>query len=103
MSAIGRGLRNPFRNSVRTAVVVLLLAVIIGLFAVMVQAAFQAREQLKSLQANVRTLIELREAGAFGTGGFGGDRPVGEKDFSVQTLEMIKQIPHAKHIKKIEE
>ena len=73
MSAIQRGLRNPFRNKVRTTVVLLLLSVVIGLFAVMVQAAFQIQEQLESLQAHLRTLIELREAGAFGTGGFGGD------------------------------
>lgn len=103
MSAITRGLRNPFRNRVRTAAVVLLLALIIGLFAVMVQAALQSREQLADLQSNVRTLIELREAGAFGTGGFGGDRPVGANDFSVATLEKVKQIPHVEHIKKIEE
>lgn len=83
--------------------VVLLLALIIGLFAVMVQAAFQARHQLQGLQANVRTLVELREAGAFGTGGFGGDRPVGEKDFSVRTLELARQIPHARHIREIAE
>ena len=81
----------------------LLLSVVIGLFAVMVQAAFQTQEQLESLQARLRTLIELREAGAFGTGGFGGDRPVGADEFSVTTLEMIKQIPNAKHITKIEE
>lgn len=103
MSAVARGLRNPFRNRVRTGVVVLLLALIIGLFAVMVQAALQSREQLGSLQSNVRTLVELREAGAFGTGGFGGDKPVGAEDFSVATLERVRAIPHAEHIVKIEE
>jgi len=75
MSAIQRGLRNPFRNKVRTTVVLLLLSVVIGLFAVMIQATFQTQEQLESLQARLRTLVELREAGAFGTGGFGGDKP----------------------------
>ena len=103
MSAIQRGLRNPLRNKVRTTVVLLLLSVVIGLFAVMVQATFQTQEQLESLQARLRTLIELREAGAFGTGGFGGDKPVGAEEFSVATLEMVKQIPNAKHITKIEE
>ncbi|MBI2999624.1 MAG: ABC transporter permease [Deltaproteobacteria bacterium] len=81
----------------------LLLSTVIGLFAVMVQAALQTQEQLESLQAHLRTLIELREAGAFGTGGFGGDRPVGAEEFSVATLDMVKQIPNAKHIAKIEE
>lgn len=103
MSAVTRGLRNPFRTRVRTGVVVLLLAIIIGLFAVMVQGAFQTRAKLESLQANVRTVVELREAGAFGTGGFGGDRPVGADAFSVGTLDQIRRIPNAEHIVKIEE
>lgn len=103
MSAISRGLRNPLRNRVRTGLVVTLLALIIGLFAVMVQAALQSRQQIGELQSNVRTLIELREAGAFGTGGFGGDRPVGARDFSTETLEEVKRIPHARHITGIEE
>ena len=103
MSAVTRGLRNPFRHRVRTAAAVLLLAIIIGLFAVMVQGAFATRAQLESLQSNVRTVIELREAGAFGTGGFGEDKPLGSEDFSVATLEQVKRIESAAHIKKIEE
>ena len=103
MGAIRRGVRNPFRNVVRTAVTVLLLALILGLLALMVQAARLSREQLGRLEARVRTLIELREAGAFGTGGFGGDKPVGEEDFSVHTLERIERIPHARHIVRTEE
>jgi len=93
MSAIARGLRNPFRNRVRTTVVVLLLAVVIGLFAVLTQGALLARQQIQSLEANVRTVVELREAGAFGTGGFGGDKPVGADQFSVATLEQVRRIP----------
>lgn len=103
MSALARGVRNPFRNRFRTAVVVLLLALVIGLFAVLVQGALATREKLEALQAGVRTVVELREAGAFGTGGFGGDKPVGELDFSVARLEEIKRIPNARHIKKVEE
>ena len=61
MGAIERGFRNPFRNKVRAGVVVFLLALIIGLFAVMVQAAFHTQKQLEGLQASVRTFIEMRE------------------------------------------
>jgi putative ABC transport system permease protein len=103
MSALGRGMRNPFRNRVRSAAVVALLAVVIGVFAVLVQGALATREKVKSLQANVRTVVELREAGAFGTGGFGGDKPAGADDFSVATLGQINAIPNARHIKRIEE
>lgn len=103
MSALVRGVRNPFRNRLRTAVVVVLLALVIGLFAVLVQGALATRQKLETLQAGVRTVVELREAGAFGTGGFGGDKPVGALDFSVARLDEIKRIPHADHIKKVEE
>lgn len=36
MGALARGCRNPFRNRFRSAVVVTLLALVIGLFAVLV-------------------------------------------------------------------
>lgn len=48
-----------------------------GLFAVLIQGVLLTRSQIPSLEANVRTVIELREAGAFGTGGFGSARPIG--------------------------
>jgi ABC-type antimicrobial peptide transport system permease subunit len=69
----------------------------------MLQAAVLSRQQLARLDARVRTLVELREAGAFGTGGFGADKPLGEADFSLDTLEQVKRIPHARHIVRIEE
>lgn len=102
-NALIRGFHNPLRNKVRTFFVVLLLAFVIGLFAVMVQAALKSRQQLHALEAEIRTLIELREAGAFGTGGFGGDKPIGEAGFSLDTLEKVKRIPHAFHITRIDE
>lgn len=103
MGALVRGCRNPFRNRIRSAVVVSLLSLVIGLFAVLVQGALATREKLQELQAGVRTVIELREAGAFGTGGFGGDKPVGEADFSVARLDEIHRLPNARYVKKVEE
>ncbi len=98
-----RGLRNPFRSRLRAGVVVVLLALVTGFLALMVQAALASRDQIARLDARIRTLIELREAGAFGTGGFGGDKPAGEHDFSVDTLERLHRIPSAAHLAKIEE
>jgi len=98
-----RGLRNPFRSRLRAAVVVVLLALVTGFLALMVQAALASRDQIARLDARVRTLVELREAGAFGTGGFGGDKPVGEHDFSTDTLERLRRIPSSRHLAKIEE
>lgn len=101
--AVSRGLRNPFRSVVRMGVVIVLLALVTGICALMVQAAFASRAQIARLEARVRTLIELREAGAFGTGGFGGDKPVGEQHFSVGTLDKVRRIPHATHLARVDE
>lgn len=98
-----RGLRNPFRSRVRAGVVVVLLALVTGFLALMVEAALASRDQIARLDARVRTLVELREAGAFGSGGFGADKPVGEHDFSVETLERLRRIPNAAHLARIEE
>ena len=103
MSVVIRGLRNPFRHRVRTAVVVTLLSCVIGILAILAQATRVTRQEIERLQAGVRTVIELREAGAFGTGGFGADRPTGADTFSVATLAQIRQLPNARHIVRIEE
>jgi hypothetical protein len=103
MSAMGRGLRNPFRNKARTVVVIGLLSLVTGLLALMVQATLASREQIAGMESRVRTLIELREAGAFGTGGFGGDKPAGEEHFSTDTLKAVSRIPSARHLARIDE
>lgn len=46
MSAIGRGFINPFRNKARAVVVVVLLSLVTGFFALMVQATFASRERV---------------------------------------------------------
>ncbi len=98
-----RGLRNPFRSRTRGLVVVVLLALVTGLLGLMVQAALASRQQIARLDARVRTLVELREAGAFGTGGFGGDKPIGEHDFTVDTLARVRRIPRAGHLAQVDE
>jgi putative ABC transport system permease protein len=103
MSAIGRGFINPFRNRARTVVVVVLLSIVTGFLALMVQASFASRAQVSGMEGRIRTLIELREAGAFGTGGFGGDKPVGEEHFSMDTLEAVMRIPNARHLARVDE
>jgi len=98
-----RGLRNPFRSRTRGAVVVLLLALVTGFLGLMVQATLASRQQIARLEARVRTLVELREAGAFGTGGFGGDKPIGEHDFTLDTLARVRRIPHGAHLSRVDE
>ncbi|MEW5707513.1 MAG: ABC transporter permease [Pseudomonadota bacterium] len=101
--ALLRGLRNPFRHRARGALVVALLSIVVGLLALMIQAALVARQSVAQMEGKVRTLIELREAGAFGTGGFGKDKPVGEEHFTVETLEKVLRIPHLRHLTRVDE
>ena len=101
--AVVRGFRNPFRSAMRAVVVVALLALVTGLCALMVQSALASHEQVASLERRVRTLIEVREAGAFGTGGFGGDKPIGEEHFTVATLEKARRIPNAARLARVDE
>jgi len=98
-----RGVRNVLRSRARASVVVLLLAGVTGFLALAIQAAFATRQQIATLEARVRTQIELREAGAFGTGGFGGDKPVGEEHFSTDTLERLRRLASAGHVVRLNE
>lgn len=100
---IVRGMRNALRSRARASVVVLLLAGVTGFLALAIQAAFATRQQVAALEARVRTQIELREAGAFGTGGFGGDKPAGEEHFSTDTLERVRRLPSARHLVRLDE
>jgi len=100
---IVRGMRNALRSRARAAVVVLLLASVTGFLALAIEAAIAARAQIAALDARVRTLIELREAGAFGTGGFGADKPVGEEHFTTDTLERVRTLASARHLARVDE
>lgn len=103
MSAIGRGFRNPLRNKARAIVVVALLSLVTSFLALMVQASLASRQQIAHMEQRVSTLIELREAGAFGTGGFGGDKPIGHDRFSTDTLEVVRMIPSAGNLARVDE
>lgn len=101
--AVRRGIRNPFRSMTRALVVVTLLALVIGFLVLMVEATLAGREKIDAMDRQEQTVIELREAGAFGTGGFGGDNPIGEEGFTLATLEKARHIPHAAHLVRIDE
>jgi len=103
MSVIQQGFINPFRNKAGAVVVVAPLSLVTGFLALMVQATVASRQQIASMEAHVRTLIELREAGASGTGGYGGDKPIGEEHFSTDTLEAVRKIPGARNLARVDE
>lgn len=83
--------------------VILLLALVIGFLALMIQATLASREKITAMEARVRTLVELRQAGEFGTGGFGRNKPVGQEQFTLDTLERVLHIPSARHLVGVDE
>jgi ABC-type antimicrobial peptide transport system permease subunit len=94
-----RGIRNPFRAGARAAALVALLALLLGAFALLAQASDAMQAQVQQLQRTLGTVIELREAGAFGSG-FGGSQAAGS--LTRDTLLAIEQLPTAGAIIRIE-
>lgn len=101
--AILRGIRNPFRSLTRAFVVVSLLALVVGFLALMIEATMAGREKIAAMDRQEHTVIELREAGAFGTGGFGGDNPIGEEGFTTSTREKVVKISHVHNLARVDE
>jgi putative ABC transport system permease protein len=94
-----RGMRNPFRSGARAAALIALLALLLGVFALLAQGTQAMQGQVQQLQRTLGTVIELREAGAFGSG-FGGSQADGS--LTRDTLLAIEQLPHAGAITRIE-
>lgn len=68
MSAISRGLRNVWRRPVRTALVVLILAVTIGVFITMTIVDAGVTNRINDLESEIGTTISVAPAGE--SGGF---------------------------------
>lgn len=88
MNVISRGIRNAFRNQVRTLSIVVILGLSIGLSLAMLVAHRAVGQKITSVKSNVGTSITISPAG-FG-GGFGsGGNPLTESQ-----LATVKQLPH---------
>jgi putative ABC transport system permease protein len=94
-----RGIRNPYRGGARAAALGVLLALLLGTFALLAQVSDAMQAQVQQLQRTLGTVIELREAGAFGSG-FGGSQAA--DSLTRDTLAAIRKLPHAGAITRIE-
>ena len=74
MNALRRGVKNAFRNSMRTVGVVVILAVAIALSISMLIARSAVTSKIDSVKASTGTTINVSPAGFFG--GFGGGTPL---------------------------
>jgi putative ABC transport system permease protein len=77
MTALTRGIRNVYRNKVRTLIVIAILSLSIGIFLTMVIVDEGVNDEIEEVQTNVGTTIEVRPAGSYGGFSFGGGRPGG--------------------------
>ncbi|KAB8007728.1 FtsX-like permease family protein [Pseudomonas sp. Fig-3] len=99
IGTVVRGVRNPFRSGARAALLVGLLALLLGAFALLMQATEAMQGQVQQLQRTLGTVIELREAGAMGSGfGQGAD----EGALTATTLISLRQLPDGGAITRIE-
>jgi len=71
MTAVTRGIRNVYRNKVRTLIVILILSMSIGVFLTMVIVDEGVDQEIEEVQSEVGTTIEVRPAGSYGGFSFG--------------------------------
>ncbi|MHB1390377.1 MAG: ABC transporter permease [Thermoleophilia bacterium] len=71
MNSLNRGIRNAFRNTIRTGSVVIILAISIGLALIMLISLFAVNDRIDSVRASVGNTINVSPAGIRGFQGGG--------------------------------
>lgn len=87
MSVLARGVRNAFRNSVRTVSIVVILGLSVGLAITMLLARHAVQTKIDSVQASIGNIITISPAGVRGFAG-GGNPLTGSQ------LAPIQAMPH---------
>lgn len=87
MSVLARGVRNAFRNSVRTTSIVVILGLSVGLALTMLLARHAVQAKIDSVQASIGNIITIAPAGVRGFAG-GGNPLTGSQ------LASIESMPH---------
>ncbi len=94
MSVIKRGVKNAFRSGVRTAAIVLILAVSMGLGLSMLLANQAMNDKIETVKKSVGTTVAVNPAGIRGFQG-GGD------PLTTDDLAKLKNIPHITSINSV--
>ena len=87
MSVVSRGVRNAFRNQIRTLSIVLILSLSIGLALSMLVAHKAVEQKITSVKSSVGNTINISPAGARGFEG--GGNPLTQAE-----LDKVKALPH---------
>ena len=93
MSMVWRSLRNLFRSPLRTALMVALLAVSIGLALIMFTVHGATQNQLGSIGTEIGTEITIRSAGSYGP--MGGGEPL--------VQDNVSQLSDIDHVASVQE
>jgi len=87
MSVLARGVRNAFRNGIRTLSIVVILGLSVGLALTMLLARHAVQTKIDSVQSSIGNTISVSPAGVRGFEG-GGDA------LTVDQLGKVKAMPH---------
>ena len=91
MGTIVRGIKNAFRNSLRTLSVVLILALSIGLALIMLLAYRTVQDKIASVRSSVGNTVSISPAGARGFEG--GGEPLTEDQIAiVKSIENVSSV-----------
>jgi putative ABC transport system permease protein len=87
MNVISRGIRNAFRNVIRTFSIVIILGLSIGLSLTMLIAHQAVGDKIQSVKASVGNTVSISPAGARGFEG-------GGNPLTTANLNSVKSLPH---------
>ncbi|MDO8735701.1 MAG: FtsX-like permease family protein [Thermoleophilia bacterium] len=91
MDSFTRGVRNAFRNYIRTTSVVIILAISIGLALIMLISLFAVNDRIDSVRASVGTTITVAPAGIRGFQG-GGELLTESDADTVSSLDHVASV-----------
>ncbi len=91
MSVIARGIRNTFRNNVRTVSIVLILALIIGLALAMLMARQAVEQKIQSVKQSFGNTVTIAPAGVMGFEG-GGEALTTDQLDGVSKLDHVTSV-----------
>src|SRR6266700_3063966 len=92
MSTVSRGIRNAFRNTIRTGGVTVILALSVGLALVMLLSLKTVQARIASVKASIGNTVSISPAGARGFEG--GGTPLTQAG-----ADSVKSIAHVTAVK----
>lgn len=87
MNVFTRGIRNAFRNSIRTFSIVLILGLSIGLTLAMLAARAAVEDKIESVKTSIGSTVTIMPAGVQGFQG-------GGEPLTIDQLSKVRTIPH---------